>query len=70
MVEVFKTSIQRIYQAEEIIAQLNMHFPDYEINIDLEDCDNILRVKAANIKNEQIMSLLHLHGVECEVLPG
>ncbi len=69
MVEVFKTNIQQEYQAEVIVAELCMYFPDHAINFDLQDRDNILRVEAANIKNEKIINLLQQHGVDCEVLP-
>ena len=48
MVEVFKTNITKQKQAKNIIKKLHQKFPDFKINFDLEDCDNILRVENPN----------------------
>ncbi|KAB7530275.1 hypothetical protein F8C76_01845 [Flagellimonas olearia] len=44
MVEVFRTSVATIEIAEFLLEKLQREFPCCEINFDLEDCDNILRV--------------------------
>jgi len=68
MVQIFRTNIQEVDVANEMIQKLLQHFPTYLINFDLEDCDNILRVKGSNISLEKIISLLHKNGYECDVL--
>lgn len=45
-VEVFKTDVSDVKQADKIIRRLNVLFPNHKINFDLDDCDNILRVES------------------------
>lgn len=44
MIEVFKTNVDTPESAAALIEQLQKAFAGYEINFDLDDCDNILRV--------------------------
>ena len=46
VIEVFKTNVSDIKQAEKVIRKLQAQFPNYLINFDLDDCDKILRVMA------------------------
>jgi len=50
MVEVFKTSITDPKQAKRVIRKLKKVFPDYKMNFDLEDLDNILRIENSSKK--------------------
>ncbi|MBC7848855.1 MAG: hypothetical protein H7Y31_03925 [Chitinophagaceae bacterium] len=68
MVEVFKTTVEQPEQAKQLASILRDQFNKYRINFDLHDCDNILRVEAAEICVEQIIKLLSIHGHDCEVL--
>jgi hypothetical protein len=68
MIEVFKTDVQEVAQSEMIVEKLLEHFPDSDINFDLEDCDRILRVYDLNISNKKIIELLNSYGYQCEVL--
>ena len=45
MVEVFKTNVKDQGVADKLIDQIHRIFIGYMANFDLEDCDNILRVK-------------------------
>ncbi|MBB6107689.1 hypothetical protein SAMN05421821_101394 [Mucilaginibacter lappiensis] len=45
MIEIFKTNVRSPAQATDVIDLLIQHFPTAEINFDLDDFDNILRVK-------------------------
>lgn len=58
MVEIFKTTVERSEEAEQIILSLLEQFPDYKINFDLEDCDKILRVESRVIDLPQLEILL------------
>jgi len=51
-----------------IIHRIKYHFPDGDINFDLEDCDKILRVEAESISVQSILKLLKQHGFHAEVL--
>jgi hypothetical protein len=68
MIEVFKTNVQEIEQSNMIVAKLLEHFPNSNINFDLEDCDKILRIHSISISNTRIIELLNAHGFDCEVL--
>ena len=68
MVDVFKTNVQRADQAKMLIEILLEHFPNSDVNFDLEDCDKILRVKHNGINTNEIAALLNEHGYVCEEL--
>lgn len=71
MVEVFKTNVQDARQANLLIDQIHKNFMDYKANFDLEDCDNILRVKSTTsyIEPAPVINLLQHFGFIAEVLP-
>ena len=68
MVEIFKTNVHDVLQAEKVLAMLNIRFPAFMINFDLHDCDKILRVKGESIPIDEIMSLVSANGVQCSLL--
>lgn len=45
MIEVFKTNVQNREEAKALIERLIHYFPDSRINLDLEDCDKVLRIQ-------------------------
>lgn len=49
MVEIFKTNIESGQRAGEVLDALQYAFPGYKMNLDLEDCDKILRVESPMI---------------------
>ncbi len=68
MIEVFKTNVQEISQANKLISLLLQHFPNSRINFDLHDCNKILRVKGENFVPEKVMMLVKENGFSCDVL--
>ena len=68
MVEVFKTNVQEIAEAQKLVAVLRRHFPGSKINIDLDDCDKVLRVEGNNLRTEKVMTLVTEKGFVCTVL--
>lgn len=68
MVEVFKTNVQEVAFANQIVEQLLEHFPSYTVNFDLEDCDKILRIEGESIDTELICKLLEQANVKCCIL--
>jgi hypothetical protein len=68
MVEIFKTNVHDVFQAEQIISLLSRHFPSFMINFDLHDCDKILRVKGESIPVDEIVDLVSASGFQCCVL--
>ena len=74
MVEVFKTDISKKKVARTLVKSLSIQFPDYKINIDLADCDKVLRVESEclsdshRIDADQIVSFVKSQNVKIEVL--
>jgi tRNA G26 N,N-dimethylase Trm1 len=68
MVEIFKTDVYDVMQAEQIVSLLNQHFPAFMINFDLHDCDKILRVKGESIPVNEIVDIVSSNGFHCSVL--
>jgi hypothetical protein len=68
MVEVFKTNVEGISQAQKLVALLLQHFPGSKINFDLDDCDNILRVEGRDFVPVKVKQLLEANGFYCWVL--
>jgi hypothetical protein len=68
MIEVFKTDVEEVYHAKNVIALLLQHFPGSKINFDLHDCDKILRVEGENFVVEKVIGLVAESGFTCNVL--
>lgn len=71
MVEVFKTNVKDQDHAKLLIDQIHHSLVDYTANFDLDDCDNILRVKCVNgfVQTSLVIDLLKNLGYEAEILP-
>ncbi len=68
MIAIFKTNITDFNKADEIISMLSYHFPCCKINFDLQDCDNILRVKGDSVSVAKIIQLVSSSGSVCTLL--
>ena len=70
MVEVFKTNVKDQDVADKLIDQIHKTFIDYKANFDLQDCDNILRVKCmtGSIESTLLIYLLKEFGCNAEIL--
>lgn len=71
MIEIFATSVETEEQAVIVLKHLQLAYPTYKINFDLEDCDNILRVENFNDKLNVrgIKRILTALGFKADVLP-
>ena len=69
-VEVFKTNVNYLLDAEILVREIHRTFPSYSASFDLEDCDRILRVECvgSDVKSEQIISLLDHFNFSAEIL--
>lgn len=68
MIEVFKTNVQEVSQADKITALLIEHFPGNKINFDMHDIDKVLRVEGRNFIPLKIMAVMIENGFQCAVL--
>lgn len=72
MIEVFKTDVQNLRQANMLRFELSKVFTGYQITFDLNDCDKILRIKGPNdisIQDYLVINLMKHFGFTAEVLP-
>jgi len=70
MIEVFKTNVRNRSHAKMLVSQIQSAFGDYEANFDLDDCDNILRIKSTSgaVQVSRLISFLRDFGFSAEVL--
>jgi len=68
MVEAFKTNVQKKTQSKMLLSLLSEVFPSLKINVDLSDCDKVLRVEGDYIEALSIMTLVKDNGFRCEIL--
>ncbi|MFD2098999.1 methyltransferase type 11 [Flagellimonas iocasae] len=71
MVEIFQTNLTNGRAAQKLLEQLSHLFPEYRMNFDLEDCDNILRVESVKHSVEviPIIEAVQGYGHYIAVLP-
>ena len=69
-VEVFKTNVQTTVIASHITAALNHLFPDYQVNFDLADEENILRIDGRDkeVDVHRVITIMHENGYQCVLL--
>jgi hypothetical protein len=70
MVEVFKTDVFDVFDADKLVRLIHQNFNCYQANFDLDDCDHILRIKTESelIDQHSVISLLKQNGFNAEVL--
>jgi len=69
-VEVFKTNVQTTVIASHITTALNHLFPDYQVNFDLADEENILRIDGRDkeVDVRGVIRMMHENGYQCVLL--
>lgn len=65
---VFKTNLTHLNHIHAVESSLNIHPAIRKWNVDLKDCDNILRVVADDIAPQEVENLLVQAGYYCEEL--
>lgn len=65
---VFKTNPANTRHIKKIEPSLNLHPLIKEWNVDLHDCDKVLRVVASDIAPNEVESILVNAGYYCEEL--
>lgn len=68
MIEVFKTDIKNKTKANAIIKALKLRFPASDFNLDLNDCDKILRIESNQNITSGVVEMLNSQGFICKVL--
>ena len=67
-VEIFKTNVYRLKDAQQIVATLVSLFSSYKINFDLDDEERILRIESSQLEIEvnSIVGKMFAWGYRCE----
>jgi hypothetical protein len=65
---VFKTNLTNTRHIKNVRPALNLHPYIKEWNVDLHDCDKILRVVAENMPATEVESIVSTAGYLCEEL--
>jgi hypothetical protein len=67
MIEVFTTDVSGRMEAEYICRLLEKHFPDAIFNIDVEDCDKVLRAEGT-FSASAIINIILKQGFQCAIM--
>jgi hypothetical protein len=65
---IFRTNLTDKDRISGVESYLDVHPKIIRWNVDLEDCDNILRVESAGIASSEVETLLLDAGYYCEEL--
>lgn len=66
MVEIFRTSVKTKLESLKIIKELSNTIQQAQVNFDLEDTDNILRIEAPTINVQQVYNTVSQRGLNIE----
>ncbi len=69
-IEVYKTDVDDESKAEAILDDIRRILPGSDPSIDLDDCDNVLRVEYSDSEMDEskIKEILRGHGYRMEIL--
>ena len=65
---VFKTNLTDAWHIQEVSASLDVHPHIMQWNVDLHDCDKILRIVTEKIHPSEVENLILNAGYACEEL--
>ena len=65
MAEVFKTNVKQVHHAKKMLMRCFNIFQKSKINIDLKNCDKILRIDGHNIFSTYLIDVLKSKGFIC-----
>jgi hypothetical protein len=68
MIGIFKTNIRTYHERNLIISAICNHFEVSSCNVDIEDCDKVLRVVNMKVDERSIIRFVQERGFHCEVL--
>ena len=65
---VFKTNLTDTKRISDVESLLDIHPHIVQWNVDLNDCDNVLRIVSRNIEAQEVENMLLNAGYYCEEL--
>lgn len=69
MIKIFKTNVTHATDENHLLENvLQLKYPHFKINFDLEDCDKILRIDGTDFDTNELVVLMDTNGFLCEEL--
>lgn len=65
---VFRTNINTFEQMKQLDAVLSRQSAIRKWNVDMEDCDKVLRIETLQLHVENVIGFLKPHDIYCEEL--
>jgi len=68
MIGIFKTNIATHEDRQNILQAIMSRFEVGQCNVDLEDCDKVLRITGMKAKENDVIDFVKGQGFYCDVL--
>jgi hypothetical protein len=68
MIGIFKTNIATQEDRQNILQALRSRFEVGQCNVDLEDCDKVLRITEMKVREYDVIEFVKRQGFYCDVL--
>ena len=65
---IFKTNINTLAQIKTVDTVLSGQSEIQKWNIDIDDCDKVLRIETSQLEVENVIGILKPHHIYCEEL--
>ncbi|WP_295116554.1 hypothetical protein [uncultured Chitinophaga sp.] len=68
MIGIFKTNIATQSESYNVLKAIQQHFDVGQCNVDIEDCDRVLRIVDLKVPEDKMMEFVRMQGFLCEAL--
>lgn len=68
MILIYKTNIDSVSKIDLIKPDMDKNLPNSKWTIDIEDCDNVLRIETNEPNGDRVKHLLQKHNFQCTEL--
>ncbi|UYQ93547.1 hypothetical protein MKQ68_00335 [Chitinophaga horti] len=68
MIGIFKTNIGTPGESHSVLKAIRQHFDVGPCNVDIEDCDKVLRIVDLKVTEAQMIAFVQAQGYQCEIL--
>jgi len=68
MIGIFKTNIATHEDRQNILQAIMNRFEVGQCNVDLEDCDKVLRITEMRAEENDVIDFVKRQGFDCDVL--
>lgn len=71
-IKVYKTDVSSRSEADNILHSIQKQFREYDVSIDLEDCDKVMRIESLNapVDDATVKTIVSARGHHIERLPA